>query len=63
MARHTDLIARRNADIRRDYERLLTRCRSNGQARLPAIMRLLQRRYYLSERTIADIIWPRREAA
>ncbi|MCW5900474.1 MAG: hypothetical protein KIT10_14515 [Flavobacteriales bacterium] len=58
MARNNDLIARRNAQIRKDYEKL----RSAKQGRKPKftaeyVISLLSERYYLSERRIEDLVW------
>lgn len=58
MARHNDLIARRNADLLKDYERL----RAVKEGRKPKytadyVITMLSERYYLSERRVEDIVW------
>lgn len=61
MARHTELIAKRNVDLKKDYERL-RRMRDGRQPKYTAdyVITTLSEKYYISERTVEDIVWGKR---
>ncbi len=58
MARDTELIQRRNAAIRKDYDQL--RGERKGKVRkytTAYVVHMLAERYYLSTRTIEKVLW------
>lgn len=62
MARNPGITKRRNAAIVQEYERLRAMRVGRGRKYTPAyIVAQLSERFYLSERTIEDIVWAARD--
>lgn len=62
MARNPEVTRRRNAEIVKEYERLRAMRVGRGRKYTPAyIVSQLSDKFYLSERTIEDIVWKARD--
>lgn len=58
MARDTQLILRRNAAIRKDYEQLRGAMKGKVRKYTTAyVVHMLSEKYYLSSRTIEKVLW------